>query len=164
MAKFKRLILTELGNTTETFPLSMRNGTIKSGDSADLVNVYWEFFTEENEYEIKITNSDPLIENDVLRVGFDTQDSRDMPTTNEGKPFKIVATSIEATKRTWEMAKDEGVEVNHIQFEPIQEDGFDPNTTGKRAKLYKTFIKTQFPDAKIESGDWGVYKVTPNKV
>lgn len=164
MAKFKRLVLTELGNTTDTYPISMRNGTIISEDGVDLVNVYWEFFTEENEYEIKTSNTGQYVDEDTLNVGFDTQDSRDMPTTNEGKPFKIVATSIEATKRTWKMAKDEGVDLNHIQFEPIQEGGFDPNTTSKRAKLYKTFIKTQFPDAKIESGDWGVYKVTPNKV
>jgi hypothetical protein len=154
MAKFKNLILKELGNTTDTYPL--RTVRREVSPYRPDIEYAWEFSTENYDYYIHIFNEYP----DFLTVDFST-DQTGNELTNEGNPFKVTSTVIEAAMRTYEQVNEhEKIDMKGFRFKGIPKKGSDDDKNTQRNKLYKTFIKNQFPSAKIESLPFGAYEVT----
>ncbi len=156
MAKFKNLILKELGETTDTYRL--RNVTMGLFPRIDPpeVDARWEFSTENYNYTIHIFNEYP----EFLTVDFNTG-AAGTEATNEGNPFKVTATVIEAAKRTFDRIKDreEYDLIRGFRFKGVSKQGSDRDET-QRNKLYIAFIEKQFPSADIEKMSYGGVKVT----
>ncbi len=122
MAKFKNLILKELGETTDTYRL--RNVTMGLFPRIDPpeVDARWEFSTENYNYKVHIFNEYP----EFLTVDFET-DKTGTEATNEGNPFKVTATVIEAAKRTFDRIKEreEYDLIRGFRFKGVSKQGSD---------------------------------------
>jgi len=153
----RRAIIQELGNTTDTYPL--RNVERGVFPRVGEIDTRWEFQTENHTYTVTIFNEYP----EMLSVDFTTEETSTRM-TNEGNPFKVTATVIEAARRTWGLVEEYPEEFDFIRgftFKPVTKGGGSPDggKTNQRGKLYKTFIERQFPDAKIERNPHGEYLV-----
>ena len=139
MAKFKDLILTELGNTTDTYNYRM------NGQGRETVE--YEFKTPNHKYFVIIKQV-----LDFIEVEFETQRTG-MDATNEGNQFKVMATVLEISKEVWRRREELfDSYVDKIKYYPSdtpdeQDNGVEDRN--KRDKLYQTFIKRQFPNAKV---------------
>lgn len=154
MAKFKRLVLTELGNTTDTYHL--RNTERGVFPRVGEIDTRWEFKTENYTYEVSIFNEQP----DMLTVDFWTEE-KNTEMTNEGNQFKVVATVLEAARRTWGLIEEYPEDFDMIKgfaFTPVSK-GQETGGPTQRGKLYKAFIERQFPEATIKKGEYGGYEV-----
>ena len=152
MGRFKDLILTELGETTDTYNYRLdfeRDGKL-----------IWKFKTESNTY--KVTIAVDVRDNDWLIIGFTAVG--DTGLTNEGKQFEVSATVMEIARETWER-REEFFSGEQVGFEYIpipKDDEPDSKDTTARDKLYRTFIDTQFPDAKVYSTSTKRIRIVPN--
>lgn len=136
MVKFKDIILTEIGETTDAFRWQM------SYDS-ETERVY-EFSTPENEYQVFVK---PFTL-DWLSLDFETKDGGENTVTNEGEHFRVMATVIEIARHAWKRrsALSGGDRVKGYSF-----------YTGdsRRLRLYARFIRTQWPNANVEKAGSG---------
>ena len=140
MARFKDLILTELGNTTDTFNYRL--------DKAGSGLVKYEFKTPEHEYMVFLH---PGLEDSSLKVDFETKENR-YDETNEGNQFKVIATVMEITKKVWQRREELfDSYLSKIEYDSAQRDKERGTDRNARERLYRTFIKQQFPNAKIVS-------------
>lgn len=140
MAKFKRLILTELGNTTEGYDWNI--------ETEDPDGWFFSFYTENYGYNAFFQTHGKWIYS-----GFDLDDSDlPFPETNEGNQFKIVATIINMARYAW----------NNRDILDVDVKGFSFDAGRKRTKLYKRFIYEQFPDAEVFKSGYEI-KVKPSK-
>jgi hypothetical protein len=157
MGKFSDIVLTELGETENAY----RWKETSPGERFE-----WE--TEGYRYILKIERHNP----EELYVAYmiDPSDfdwsSGGTPfnaITNEGNQFRIVATAIDIVKYVWRNKEElyENPEViEYISFDGSPKEGEVYSNKTSRDKLYVRFIKTQFPDARIESTMEG-YRIYP---
>ena len=162
MGKFKDLILTELGNTTDGYDWRF-NGVVdgRHGGEAE-----YNFYSDEIKYEVifkSVSNGFSSV-GDQIEVDFapksgevQTGDytSRYSVNTNQGNQFRIMATVLDITKHLWKNKNeifDSDRDFSRLYFSPVGE-----GDSRKRAKLYKTFINRQFPNAEIEQNGSNFY-------
>ena len=146
MARFKNLVLTELGNTTDSYDYYLaKNGDKVSGS----------FHTSENKYLVEISKRGPWL---LFNFGIGKHMSAGV--TDEGAQFKVMATIMDIAKEVWE-DRDEffGGEIRGFFFDSVAKPDEEPGNT-VRARLYKKFIKKRFPNVDIEKSG-GSYKVIP---
>lgn len=146
MAKFKRLVLTELGETSKGY--QYRISTSSPGV------VTWTFYTEKHPYivEIQVSKSNWEVPDKWLIVDFGVgTEIMDASVTDEGEPFKVMATVMNIVKETWERREKlfPGENLDGFFFDPVAKPEEHPEDTS-RARLYKTFIKKQFSGAEIK--------------
>jgi hypothetical protein len=159
MPKFKRLVLTELGNTTDTFQWKeLERGT------------KYRFETGEYGYIVKIERHKP----EEMYIGYmiDPSDfdwsSGGTPfnsVTNEGEVFKIVSTVVEIVKRAWKNRFDlyeNPEQIEYISFDGSPKDDEVYSNRTQRDKLYLRFIQSQFPNADLRETSGG-YRIYPIK-
>lgn len=139
MAKFKRLVLTELGETSKGY--QYRISTSSPGV------VTWTFYTEKHPYIVEIKVSSEWL---IVDFGVGTE-IMDASVTDEGEPFKVMATVMNIAEETWERREElfPGEDLDGFFFDPVAKPEEYPDDTS-RARLYKTFIKKQFPNAEIK--------------
>ena len=152
MPKFKRLVLTELGNTTEGY-----NYRVKSAKGYESVG--YEFRTPDNLYTVRgYRDSDEYIE-----IGFNTDGTDGLAgTTNEGEQFKIMATVLDISKEIWELRYEyfEAADLlKGFMYSGYHKPDEDFDEISQRDKFYRQFIKKQYPSADI-SYDGAVTRVT----
>ena len=141
MPKFKQLVLTELGETTDAYRYEFLGNL--HGDVVE-----WKFKTPNQTYYVIIKQV-----MDYLDVEFETEKTG-MDATNEGNQFRVMATVLKISKEAWKRREELfDSYVDKIKYYPS--DTSDEKSGGfegrnKRDKLYQTFIKRQFPNAKIE--------------
>ena len=148
---FKKLLediaLQELGNTTDTFDWRL------SYDS-ETEKVY-EFSTPENRYEVFVET----FTKDWLALDFGIENmefgEKFSTVTNEGEQFRVVATVLEIAKHAWERRE------TMMDGDTVK--GYSISTDPRRIRLYKTFVKTQFPNAEVKAtNDTMSVKITEN--
>lgn len=131
----KKMALHELGNTTDTFDWRL------SYDS-ETEKVY-EFSTPENRYEAFVES----FTEDWLALDFGIEDmefgEKFSTVTNEGEQFRVVATVLEIAEHAWNRRE------TMMDGDTVK--GFSISTDPRRIRLYKTFVKRQFPDAEVKS-------------
>lgn len=145
MILLKNLILTELGETTDSYDWSY--------DGRKFTKAIYSFYSEDIEYEVSYDK-----EGDRIKVEFapkkgeveqsDQTMTRSSIETNQGNQFRIVATVMDTTKHLWRNKEDiyeNGDELTHFVFSRIGKRDDNP-----REKLYKKFIKKQLPQAEIK--------------
>lgn len=151
--KFKDLLyeitLTELGETTESYDFRMAGK--KVGEEAT-----YKFKTPNYDYIVKassLTYSDEYVE-----IGFGTESGGDIA-TNEGNQFKVISTVLDIAQDIWNRRDeifygpfDSSDPLVGIMFSGVYKRD-EPYTKDEpaRNKLYKTFIKKQFPSAEIRN-------------
>lgn len=151
MAKFKNIFLQELGETTDTYNWRL--------EDVGRFAAKYRFETENVGYYVKIEELEP----EYLAVEFSIDPDKtnfkalDVPSTvydmfavvtGEGNQFQVVATVLQIAKHAWK---------NRHEFfdgsEKLKGLAFDSAGSKDKAKardrLYTTFIKKQFPQAKI---------------
>ena len=139
--KFKNLLkdiaLRELGNTTDTFDWRL------SYDS-ETEKVY-EFSTPENQYEVFVES----FTEDWLAIDFGIADKdfgeKFSTVTNEGEQFRVVATVLEIAEHAWNRRE------TMMDGDTVK--GFSISTDPRRLRLYKTFVKRQFPNAEVKASN-----------
>jgi len=140
MAKFKKLVLNELGNTTDGY-----DWTIEREDSDGW---YFSFYTENYGYNAFFQRH-----GEWIYTGFDVDDPNlPFSETDEGNQFKIVATIMNMARYVW---TNRDILEAHVE-------GFSFESGEKRSKLYKTFIRRQFPSAEISKPGYEI-KVKPKR-
>ena len=140
MGKFKRTILTELGETADTY-----NWRLTYEDESQKM---YEFHSDENKYELFVES----FKIDFLVLGFGLENgtfgNKYSAVTNEGNQFKVASTAIEIAEHAWktrDSLKHGDTAKGFSISAPEKADG-GPNV---RIKFYKRFIKNRFPGAKI---------------
>lgn len=155
MAKFANAVLKEIGDTTEGYEWF----EVKPGEQ-------YEFNTDTRTYEVLI---DPGGK-ESLYVSFmpknvPTGESPFQTVTDEGNMFKVTATVFNIVEYVWKNKEEiyqDGRSKKYVAFtgSPKPDENFGKDTS--RAKLYKSFIKSRFPDARIRSRGEN-YFIYPNK-
>ena len=151
MAKFTQLILTELGNTTESYNYSLHNVLEDK--------LEWRFKTPDNTYLVEVIDR-----GEWLMIGFTAIDNDVV--TNEGRQFEIVATVMDIAKETWNRRQEFfDTEKRGFQYHPIRksDEPFQKDKTA-RDKLYRTFINSRFPDAKVQKVGSNIEVVLNGKI
>jgi hypothetical protein len=139
MGKFKNLILTELGETTDVYDYYFDG---KFGDDS----VEYKFKTPNYTYSVFFK---PDHNFDTLDIQFETDRTR-TSVTNEGNHFRVTATILDITKKVWKRREELfDSYLAKIKFNPVPRDKEYGQDTNARERLYKRFIKKQFPNAKI---------------
>ena len=142
MAKFKQLILTELGETTDTYDWRL-------AFEDELEKVY-EFYSDENKYEVFV---EPFTE-DFFAVDFGLEDKtfgdKFTVVTDEGNQFKIVSTVIEIVEHAWK-TRDSLMDGDTVKGFSISAARKSDDGSNVRIELYKRFVKSRFPNAKIQT-------------
>jgi hypothetical protein len=160
----KEIALQELGETTDHYNLHLKNKNL--GEPVEFgsgregrVKFMWEFATENYEYKIRMRED---FSRPVLDLDFDTKE-KGARVTKEGNQFKIVATVIEAAVRTWKIVREKDAGIGGFKFNPVSKASVDKDIgeVTQREKLYKAFIKKQFPNAKMERDSGGTIYVYP---
>lgn len=148
MAKFKNLILTEIGNTTDGYDYYLVKDENKVSAS---------FKTRENNYVVEILKRDS---DSWALVDFGVGPGMDASPTDEGVQFKVIATIMNIVKEVWEKRNKffDGTIKGFSFFSTAKPDEDLGNTS--RDRLYKKFIKKQFPNAKIKKAGES-YKIMP---
>ena len=150
MARFKDLILTELGNTTDGYNFRLRP---TSGHMVE-----FGFKSEQNTYRIQIDNELP----GELSVSYSYKDENGdyvVGLTDEENQFRVIATVINAVKHAWENKEgyfEDPELIEKIGFFGVTRDDESVKGGTARTKLYLQFIKRQFPEAKIDKDAFGV--------
>jgi hypothetical protein len=145
MGKFKNLVLTELGNTTDGYDWS----TTRPGSE-------FKFKTRKYTYIVQVNRIRPKALQISFQVSWEDIDGGKNPfsmTTNEGDPFRIVATVIDIAKFVWRH-KDrfyrDAELLEYMTFEPSAKNRKEGGR--QRRKLYLAFVQKQFPNAEIKEG------------
>jgi len=157
MAKFKRLALTEIGDTTNAYDWR----EAKTGERFE-----WE--TENYRYILKIERHNP--EEMYVAYMIDPSDfdwsSGGTPfnaVTNEGNAFRIVATAIDIVKYAWTNRHEiyeNSEQIEYISFDGSPKEGETYSNRTSRDKLYMRFIQNQFPNARVKETSGG-YRIYP---
>ena len=140
MSKFKRIILTELGETGDTYDWRLT--------FEDESQKMYEFYSDENKYELFVES----FKADFLVVGFGLKNGtfgkKFSAVTNEGNQFKVASTAIEIAEHAWKTRDSlkHGDTVKGFSISAPRESDGGPNV---RIEFYKKFIKNRFPGAKI---------------
>lgn len=154
MAKFKRIVLTELGETTEGYEWS----TEKPGER-------FKFYTENYEYFVYANRKNPRALDISFGLSFEQAGMQRFDTvTNEKNMFKVVATVIDIAKHVWRHRESfyrDGEMIEYIQFDGNPKDDEKQTKDTTRNKLYLKFIKNQFPDAEISHDRKNTYRIYP---
>lgn len=155
MARFKNLILTELGNTTDGY-----DWRLAQDDPSMRTYV---FDTPNYTYEVFVE----MLGADMLAIDFGLEKhafgNKFAVVTDEGNQFKIVATVINIAKHAWETRErfDTDEELKGFMIHAAHKEGSETN---KRLKLYSRFIQARFPDARIErEGNSGMIVYPPKQ-
>mgnify|MGYP006934448667 CR=1 FL=1 len=151
MAKFKRLVLTELGNTTDIYSWTEK----KPGKN-------YVFRSRSNEYVVKPAQ----IKDNEISVDYmfkDDSGGLSMDQTGEGNPFRVVATVVDIVEYVWKNRHNfyrnpEGIEKIHFTGAPKKGETFGDTA---RKKLYLQFVKNKFPNAKVDVDSLGGVDVYP---
>lgn len=147
MAKFARLII----ESVDTYRWKFK--------STDGNRAFYGFDTEQYSYEVVAKMGDVYKKNNYIYTNFllTRKTAGDLDPvhgeTNEGKPFRVVATVVEILKDVWEKREslfDIGDSAVGFEFRggPSGEE-VDGKMT-QRKKLYMRFIKRHFRDAEIK--------------
>lgn len=159
MAKFKDLIIQELGETTDAYDWRQVR------ESEQMYE--YQFYADDLRYEVYIETFMP----GYLSVEFAPDPSQDLDkrpgetrytmTTEAGSPFRIMATVVQIARHAWENRETfewsdglEGFAFTASERKRGRREG--PNV---REKLYKKFIRKQFPDAQIMQGPGDIVQV-----
>ena len=136
--KFAEIILQEIGDTTDAFDwrLTYDSKTQK----------VYKFSTPENNYEISVDSYPEWIALHFSIEGAEFNDKFSI-TTDEGEQFRVVATVLEIAEHAWNN--------RHTMMDGDTVNGFLISTDHdpRRLRLYKAFIKTQFPNAEMKSSN-----------
>ncbi len=160
----KEITLQELGETTDHYNLRLKNKNL--GEPVEFgsgregrVKFMWEFATENYEYKIRMREK---FSNPVLAIDFDTKEQGSR-ITREGNQFKVTATVIEAAVRTRKMLEGKNTGIEGFKFNPVSKASVDKDIgdVTQREKLYRTFIKKQFPNVEMERDSGGTIYVYP---
>ena len=114
-----------------------------------------------HQYEIKFEAVNDR--HGTITVDFRVKGQPIKAVTNEGNPYRVMATVIAAARKVWKN-KDEiedafdnpniaSYPVLGFFFTPI---GTDFKKVEQREKLYKAFIRSQFPNAEINKNNYGI--------
>lgn len=148
------IALTELGETTDAYNWYKQEVQY---DEATFI-----FNAEDIKYEAVFEAHDGQIDVDFApvygQVEPDDFKTRYSTTTGEGNQFQIMATVLQIAKHVWER-KEEIFEADGLNVFKFYATG--DKEGNRRAKLYKTFIKKQFPSAKIQKIGPKSFKVIP---
>lgn len=155
--KFKTMLaeiaLQELGETTDAYDWYE--------ESTRFGKVYYGFYSGEIKYRAMFKPVGDGItvefapESGEVDVDWPNEDRFGVE-TNQGNQFRIMATVLEMAKHVWENDVFEDENLTHFVFKPSG----DGKKDKQRAKLYKQFVKKQFPYAQIEK-EGSRYKVYP---
>lgn len=159
MGKFKNLILTEIGDTQNAYNWK----EVSPGEK-------FRWSTENYEYILKVErykDEELYVAYMISPSDFDWS-SGGTPfdfVTDEGNPFRIVATAIDIVKYVWRNRENlykNPEEIEYISFDgsPKDDEVYDNKT--QRDKLYLRFIENQFPNARMEATSGG-YRIYPQE-
>ena len=153
-------LVTELGDTTEAYDLNLIQN---SGGGREHV-VEYEFQTKAGtSYIVELEAYDDP--DRMVSVGFyPTKSQSYSDVTNEGDPFRIVATVVKAASEFWDLLHETGIDDDweyKIERFYFSASGHSAKKVKQREKLYMAFIKRQFPSASIKPASGGAFYVTP---
>ena len=152
MARFKEIILQELGNTSSGYDYRLES-------AKGYEDVEYSFKTPESTYTVR----GHRYEDEYIEIGFDTDATSGLSgTTNEGEQFKIVATVMNISKEIWKRRDEFYAESDLLKgflYSGYHKPDEDFDEISQRDKLYRQFIKKQYPSADI-SYDGAVTRVT----
>ena len=152
MGKFKQLVLTELGETTDGYDFRVLS-------KPSPYKIEFEFKSEQNTYRVSIHKHMPK------EIGVTYSYKTEMGTyelglTGEKNQFRVIATVIDVVKHAWENREkyfEDSETIEKIGFVGTTRDGESFGGDGTaRTKLYLQFINRQFPDAEINRPVGGV--------
>ena len=154
MARFKNLILTELGNTTDGYGFNV--------DPVSKRKVTFTFKSEQNSYKVDVNKLASKLSVDYY---YKTENGKyAIGLTGEKNQFRVIATVVNAVKHAWENKEEyfaNPEEITTVGFIGTTKDGESFGDGGTaRSKLYMQFINRQFPDAEVQRGG-GAVKVYP---
>jgi len=139
-------ILKEIGGgSSGVYPYSLDKENVDVGPSNRKTYAAYSFKSDENEYEVLLRDDGV----DGIGVGFKIKGGMYRDLTGEGKPLKIINTVVNVVKDFYERNKEIFTDGPYEVF-TISASG-KTDDAKKRERLYKTFIKRQFPRAKINS-------------
>ena len=142
MAKFKDLILTELGTTSDTYNYRLER-------AKGHTSVKYSFKTPNYTYIVRGYRETPA----YVEISFSVKESEGLAgTTNEGNQFEIVATVTEILKEIWNGRDDffeEADDLKGVMYSAYHKPDEDYDSISKRDKLYRIFLKKHFPGADI---------------
>lgn len=155
MGEFLNKIITEIGDTTEGYDWF----EVKPGEQ-------YEFNTENRSYEVLI---DPGGK-ESLYVSFMPKsspygESPFQTVTDDGDMFKVTATVFNIVEYVWNNKEEiyrDGKSKKYVAFTGSPKPEKDASDDTSRAKLYKSFIKSRFPNTKIRNRGEN-YFIYPNE-
>ena len=144
MGKFKRLILTELGDTTSSYDWRIYDESKHK--------VEFEFKSRQNTYKVSLTQYKP----DELDVTYQYKNEKgryEIGLTNENNQFRVISTVVSIVKHTWENREkyfedDHTLEAIGFVGSTRDDESFTDDGTA-RTRLYLQFIQKQFPNADV---------------
>jgi hypothetical protein len=149
---FKKLIvesvLSEIGDTTDFYQWEPE----KADGSSFKVS-----FDTENGVTYYVNGKQLYQRPDLLSVDFGVRGgffgkNGGVVMTGEQNQFKVISTVIQIIETAWKNRHelfDESEKLQAIHFTAAPKDGEDEDSLTSRGKVYREFIKTQFPNAKI---------------
>ena len=142
MGKFKRLALTELGETTDGYDYR-----VKSAKGYETVK--YSFKTPNYTYTVR----GDRYGDDYVEIGFSVEERESLAgTTNEGEQFKVMATVLDISKEIWELRYEYFEAADLLKgflYSGYHKPDEDFDEISQRDKFYRRFIKTQYPSADI---------------
>lgn len=141
----KEIAILEIGDTAEGFDFSVSRSVITDEGKIDY---RYTFESEENFSYVVQIEQDPRGRPYPEVYFFTIEKLGDM--TGENDPFNVIATVVNCIKHFIEDAKKKGYDIEAIRFEAEPKGGESSFGENARNRIYKQFIKKQFPSAEIE--------------
>lgn len=144
----RSFVLREIGETRDGYDWELAR--------TDSFGAYYTFRSDQYRYNVTVEDFMPeylAIEFELTHKHSDEFPDRFSAVTDEGNQFKIVSTVISIAKHAWEHRDEIFMEPEKLKgffIDAAPKEGEDDNI---RAKLYKRFVKKQFPSARVEHSD-----------
>lgn len=141
----KKTALREVGDTAEGYDFSVSRSAITDEGKVD----YRYSFESKEGYSYVVQIEQDPHGRPYPEVYFFTVEKLD-DMTGENDPFNVISTVVNCLKHFVEDAKTKGFNIEAVRFESEPKRSESSFGETARDRVYKQFIKKQFPSAKIE--------------